>query len=320
MRARIQLTLLVAATLLTASVAADPLPGGDLLKFQQVPMDGTLIDDVRYFGHDELSTATSTFDVDGNLLGYAGQFMADDFADSFDDPVVHVRWWGSYLDNEIIQPVDKFLIAFEADIPAGVGGVPHSRPGQVLHTQIVTRGPLAPGSGTFTEKTISPGGPPLGEVLYEYNAELHVGKEFPQQADVIYWLKIVALIDAPAGTDQFTRWGWHNRDYTLMDPLASPVPVPGERIVGTIGLSETPVWQFQDNAVSGPVLVGVDPIMPEVIQDGPFNPQHYLDGIDGPQGISEFSKDLAFELFTVPEPVSAMAWMLGGLALLRRRR
>ena len=59
----------------------------------------------------------------------------------------------------------------------------------------------------------------------------------------MYWLKIVALVDVPPGCpfpdpDQpptfVPRWGWHNRDYTIMDPLAStpPAVVPGEHIDG----------------------------------------------------------------------------------------
>ena len=129
--------------------------------------------------------------------------MADDFADKFSSPVVHVKWWGSYLNDFIIPnfPVNKFLISFESDVPASAAN-PFSRPGEPLLNQIVRRVPvggLTPGSGTFTEVPISGGGPPLGETLYEYNAELHLGKEFFQKPDTVYWLKIVALVDLPPG-------------------------------------------------------------------------------------------------------------------------
>ena len=55
---------------------------------------------------------------------YRGTFMADDFADrfnlghSFNSPIVHVKWWGSYL-NDFVSPnfpVDKFLISIESDV------------------------------------------------------------------------------------------------------------------------------------------------------------------------------------------------------------
>ena len=47
--------------------------------------------------------------------------------------------------------------------------------------------------------------------------------------------------------------------------------------------------------------------------------------IDGPPGIEQFSKDLAFELYTVPEPGSLAILALGALGLCltawkRRRR
>ena len=78
----------LAATLLCANALesfADPLPGRDVLKFQQKPMDGTVIPNPDgtvgiYYGHGEFSTAYSRVTPDGVLNGYAGQFMADDFA------------------------------------------------------------------------------------------------------------------------------------------------------------------------------------------------------------------------------------------------
>ena len=47
----------------------------------------------------------------GNQLLYQGQYMADDFADHFTTPVVHVRWWGSYLQNSrsTFDGVKQFL-------------------------------------------------------------------------------------------------------------------------------------------------------------------------------------------------------------------
>jgi hypothetical protein len=341
---------LVAASIVSVSPAvADPLDGRDILKFSQRPMDGTKIFGPSgtmetYWGHDELSTAYSTFGAAGPTP-YRGTFMADDFADEFSTPVVHVKWWGSYLNNFQSDnfPVNKFLISFEEDVPDPNPTNPQdfSHPGQPLLNQIVRRVPLGgltPGSGTYTERPISPGGPPLGETLYEYNAELHLGKEFFQKPDTVYWLKIVALVDLPPGitlpdpTDPPTfvpRWGWHNRDYTIRDSLASTIPdvAPGEHLDGVIGPipGGTPIWHFQDDAVTGRVFVDhlstpMGQIMP-IVEQGGFQPTRYLALADGPPGIGEFSKDLAFELYTVPEPATA-ALMLIGLAstlMLRRR-
>jgi hypothetical protein len=126
--------ILAASSLLPASLAfGDPLPGRDVLKFSQRPMDGTPIVDASggttlYWGHDELSTAYSSGASTQPRI-YQGVFMADDFADKFNSPVVHVKWWGSYLNNfqSPEYPVDKFLISFESDIPQGPNN-PFSRP------------------------------------------------------------------------------------------------------------------------------------------------------------------------------------------------
>ena len=118
-----------------------------MLKFSQQPMDATPIigpngTTQRYWGHDELSTAYGSATRYGPDDLTLGNFMADDFADKFSSPVVHVKWWGSYLNNFIVPniPVNKFLISFESDIPAGPNN-PFSRPGEPLLNQIVRRGP-----------------------------------------------------------------------------------------------------------------------------------------------------------------------------------
>lgn len=327
MNARISITgllsLVAVAALAVSPVLADPLPGRDLIKFSQQPMDQTPINGALYWGHDELSTAYAPLVAPAPSL-YRGTFMADDFADTLSTPVVHVKWWGSYLNNfqNPNIPVNKFLIAFESDQPQDAAH-PFSYPDQPLLSQIVTLGALSPNSGTYTEKLISPGGPPLNEGLIEYNAELRV--PFPQKADTVYWLKIAALVDVPAGINPndpnapVPRWGWHNRDYTVNNPNASPAVLPGENNQGT---AANPIWHFQDNAVTGQmnVFTGINTaglqVVTQLEQFVPtFQPTKYLDNIDGPQGISNFSKDLAFELYTVqiPEPATCML-MLAGLA------
>jgi hypothetical protein len=349
-RALLMLGLATTLLLLRSDAVADPLPGRDLLKFSQQPMDGTTIvnpqgQQERYWGHDEASTAYGWGPGPTLPQVYQGLFMADDFADKFSSPVVHVKWWGSYLNNLVTPntPVDKFLISFERDVPAGPD-IPFSRPGEPLLNQIVRRVPagggLTPGSGTFTEEPVSGGGPPLNERLYEYNAELHLGKEFRQEPDTVYWLKIVALVDAPFPVDPnepipdfLPQWGWHNRDYTIRDPLASTAPalVPGEHLAGLLNPSPIPelgtrVWHFQDDAVTGQIAVNVGgdmgQIMP-VIDQSRYQPTRYLPLADGPREIGEFSKDLAFELYTiVPEPATCglvIVTLLSVVAIRRRR-
>ncbi len=328
----LMLTLaLAAATLSAATSLADPLPGRDLLKFSQQPMDFTPVGGAIYFGHDEISTAynTSTVVPPQPTAQYVGEFVADDFADTLSTPVVHVKWWGSYRNNfqNPNIPVNKFLIAFESDQPQGPG-VPFSYPLAPLLSQVVDLGALSPASGTYTETAISPGGPPLGEVLYEYNAELAV--PFPQQADTVYWLKIVALVDGDPNdaANPAPQWGWHNRDYTANNPNASTVPFPNENNQGT---AANPIWHFQDDAIAGRMIANTFVNTAGVTQVGSLNqfqntfvPLNYNANQDGPQGISNFSQDQAFELFTlqIPEPASLMLMAAGliGVAAARRQR
>jgi hypothetical protein len=52
-----------------------------------------------------------------------------------------------------------------------------------------------------------------------------------------------------------------------------------------------------------------------------FVPEVYLDNIDGPQGISQFSQDQAFELFTVvPEPATCLLMVAGLAGIVASRR
>ena len=70
-------------------------------------------------------------------------------------------------------------------------------------------------------------------------------------------------------------------------------------------------------------------VMPDIFQTN-MSPQFYLDGIDGPagsmpgHGIGQFSKDLAFELYTtVPEPSSvclAGVALVAAVGMVRRNR
>jgi PEP-CTERM motif-containing protein len=332
-------SLAVAGAIVAAQAYADPIKGRDVLKFSQRPMLDTPLTTTaglveHFHGHDEFSTAYSQFNALGKISGYQGIYMADDFADEFKTPVVHLKWWGSYLNRPTThpEPVQRFLVSFESDsFCTGPNGA-FSCPGQPLLNQIVSMdadGVLTPGSGTFTEKKV--GDASREGDIFEYNAELHLKKEFPQEPNQVYWLKVVALVDTPTDTpfDQRIQWGWHNRDYTIPNPLASPAVIPGETVVGVLPTFPlpTPVWHFQDDAVQGNVAVDLDPlmpIMPIVRQPGIPSPKSYLVPWDGPAfplPIDHFSKDLAFEVYTIPEPATVMlvAVALVGCGSMRRR-
>jgi len=320
----------VAGGALAGTSRGDPLPGEDTLKFSQRPMIATSLGPPgtgpRYFGHDELSTMFGVAPVP-TAPPYQGRFMADDFADKFDRPVLHVKWWGSYMgpDHFTGGGVKQFYVGFESDVPASpAGGFSH--PGTPLLQQYVTRGPLAPASGTFTETLVRGPDPIIGESVYQYNAELAC--PFFEKRDTVYWLKIVAMVNQ--AQDGPIQWGWHNRDWTVPDPLASTAPAvsPGEGIVGSVptgipGVDPAPVWHFQDDAVQGTIISQFIAQCQANTDQSAFEPTHYVPLLDGPDPIGQFSKDLAFELYTnnVPEPATMGAIALGMMTLnLRRRR
>ena len=273
------LSIVALAAVCVAPALADPLPG-EILKFEQLPLNdgmGPSVGGAPYFGHDERSIAY----LNSAGTGYNGSYVADDFSDKLSTPVVHVQWWGSYFNNVVDNGVTQFQISFSSDVPALNGVASH--PGPIISSSIVNLGALSPASGTFTEKLINAATP--GDHLYQYNGELAV--PFKEQANTIYWMSITALT-----SDQNIGWGWHNRDYGLTNPLFAPVS-PGER---NIGPAVSPVWHFQDDAIVGGIANGVP--VPG------FASLFYQDNIDGPQGISSASEDMAFRLYTtsVPEP------------------
>jgi hypothetical protein len=312
LRPMLALGLFTWLALAATAAVAEPL-AGEMLEFEQLPLNGGLAPSVGgapYPGHAELSTATPAFFG----LMYSGTSMADDFAVSTASPIVHVEWWGSYLDpGTNPNGVQQFLISFEApgteDSP-GYPGVP-------VISQIVTKGALAAGSGTFSETAISTaGGAPQ---LFQYNAELSI--PMPQLADQLYWLRIVALVNPE--NDGNMQWGWQSRDYAIQDLEASPAPTPGEHLVANdLDLS---MWHFQDDAVSSSVTIFP---VPETqiagVSQGSFAPQNYVNVVDGPAGIDQYGKDLAFRLYAMPEPGTLALIAMGGVALvwaaLRRRR
>jgi hypothetical protein len=289
--------------------SANPLPG-EVLKFQQLPLGSLVTNPNSQFpGHDELSTAS----LNTASAGFSGTFAADDFSDNVTSPVVDVQWWGSYLSTSAPpSPVQQFLISFEADVPASAtSGFSH--PGQVLSAQVVTLGALVAGSGNFTE-TPQPALPGPDGTLYQYNAELR--NPFPEQAGVVYWLKIVALTTP----NQPTLWGWHNRDYTIPDPFAAP---PGDSIVGVNDINQ-PVFHYLDDAVTGNVTY-IPGITPPTLIENNMSPLLYslnpaIDGF-GATGVVPPSEDLAFGLYYagVPEPVG-LPFVAMSLFLARRSR
>jgi hypothetical protein len=302
---------------------ADPLPG-EVAKFDQEPLINVPIQTATgaiaiYNGHDEESTAYIGTNPLNNQPDYSGPAMADDFSDTKNTPVVHISWWGSYMNTVVgttVNQVQRFLISFESDVPANSASG-FSTPGQVLSSQIVTIGAAPTVAGTFTQTQV-PGVNSVDGAVYKYNAEL--ATPFPEKANTVYWLKIVALVNQSPTDPTAPIWGWHDRDYTQQDLLASPAVTPGEVNLGT---AASPIWHFQDDAVTSAFSADISTANNSLtnITETNFRPENYIDNVDGPPGIGQFSKDLSFVLYTVvPEPTSLSLMMIGALPLLRRRR
>lgn len=350
------LIALAAGAFACHTAVADPLQG-ELLKFYQMPLNngftpylapfpgsnppgsayGTVPSVAIFPGHDELSTAWRT----SPTAPYSGEYMADDFADYAGTPVSHVRWWGSYLGEQQHSgpPVTKFLISFEYNVPASVDplsglAIPShpdfGNPGNLHQIVTLTGGTAPPPPGFFTEKPVpTPAPPPPVEGLYEYNAELNLGQWFNEKKAArdennVYWLKIVALVDEQE--QGHLQWGWHNRDWSIPNDLAAKFPdTPdgAERFIPA-AVPGGGVWHFEDDAVNGGITVLPGPVgtaIPLSVTQQGFSPQNYIPPMDGPSIIGQFSKDLAFELYTpVPEPCALGLMLLGTIALTTIRR
>jgi hypothetical protein len=236
--------------------------------------------------------------------------IADDFRDPFNTPVLTVRWWGSYVGPTfgpgtpgpvpIFGPgsEDGYLISFFKDIPADTpGGVPYSRPGELLGSYAVS----------FDKVWVEPTNY-IGwdqHPIWEYKANLmdaHLDHPstyagpmgFNQKAGEIYWISIVAevghklelvtdatgavrWVESPTGkfaqpnqqNPEGHYWGWHTSPIHFND-------------VATMGHLAMPGMQWE--------YFGWQPIQP----------RHEL-------------FDMAFELYTVPEPIGASLMAAGML-------
>lgn len=236
--------------------------------------------------------------------------IADDFRDPFNTPVLTVRWWGSYVGPTFgpgpTGPVpifgpgseDGYLISFFKDIPADpAGGVPFSRPGALLGSYAMSF------EKVWVEPTSYIGWDQ--HPIYEYKANLmdaHLDHPseyagpmgFNQKAGEIYWISIVAevghklelVVDA-TGVPQWVA--------TPTGKFAAPNP---ENPEGHYWGWHTSPIHFNDVATMG--HLSMPGMQWEYFGWQPIQPRHEL-------------FDMAFELYTVPEPAGMM---LFGLALL----
>ena len=256
--------------------------------------------------------------------------IADDFRDQFSTPVRTVRWWGSYTGPTFQQvpgtaPVpifgpgseDGYLISFFKDIPAVVnpatGQTEPSRPGPLLGSYVL------PLEKVWIEPTPYIGWPDPNQPpddprlrIYEYKAnlmdahldhpsELADAMGFNQRPGEVYWISIMAevghkieRITTAAGDDwvgvptgKFAEPNQQNPEGHFWGWHTSPIRFNDVASMGHLAMPGNQ-WEY----------FGWQPIQP----------RHQL-------------LDMAFELYTIPEPATG-ALLLFGVALfaVARRR
>lgn len=171
--------------------------------FIELPIKWSQLPDMN-IGMDHLSIHPTTPGGDGPVV-------ADDYLSSTRDPIVAVRWWGSYIGYEGAPPPEytlppgfavPFHIGFYTDVPAGVDG-PFSHPGALVYDVMVAA------QEEFFAWVPDP------EAVFMYNAYLPY--PFDQQVyhqptpddPTVLWLRI----------DRMDRddWGWHEGLPPFMD-------------------------------------------------------------------------------------------------------
>jgi len=161
--------------------------------------------------------------------------LADDWMCSESGYVFDIHFWGSWL-SDIVGNIDGFYISIYDDIPAGVGGLPYSRPGNLLWEQYIvdfeeviefnsTQGWYDPWPGIVYT------GDHFGCFRYDI---INMSNPFYQIEGTIYWLAITANVTD--GEYPGPLWGWktsldHWNDAAVWladppsywDPLEDPI-------------------------------------------------------------------------------------------------
>lgn len=211
----------VTMAVLAPTVRADWIPGMSA-KWVQMP-------DLSTTGMDVNATWKSP-----NAFPYI-KVLADDFLCTSTEPITDVHIWGSWL-NDMVNPDVTFKLSIHSDIPAGVGGLNYSQPGQLLWQQIFSPGeyvqrPWAIAPEQFFE-------PNTNQIIgfdtqvFQYNFFIPRDKAFVQQGSatngVVYWLDVTAIL--PAESPEVFGWKtsvdhW-NDDAVFGDALVNPMVPP----------------------------------------------------------------------------------------------
>jgi hypothetical protein len=239
--------------------------------------------------------------------------IADDFRDPFTTPVRTVRWWGSYNPQPAvfrdeagtIVPVppgpgveDGYAISFFGDVPVGPND-PFSHPDGLLGTYVLPLDKVSIKPTPFVGWDMLP--------IFEYEANLmdaHLDHAvtpiadpmgFNQRPGEIYWISIIAEVG--------------HKIELVQDPTGGP-PIWVSEDTGKFAQNHYWGWHtspkhFNDVATMGHLFMPGNQW--EYFGWMPIQPQHHL-------------FDMAFQLYTVPEPASVGLMALALVAVCGYRR
>jgi hypothetical protein len=207
--AKFGLVVVVVATLaiLAPTVRADWMPGMPA-KWVQMP-------DLTPMGMDVNATWKGP-----NEFPYI-KVLADDFLCTSTGPITDVHVWGSWL-NDMVNPNVMFKLSIHSDIPAGVGGLNYSQPGQLLWQQVFS-------PGQYLQRPWAIG---FDNQVFQYNFYIPREQAFFQQGTatkpMVYWLDVTAIL--PATSPEVFGWKtsqdhW-NDDAVFGDAFVSPMTPP----------------------------------------------------------------------------------------------
>lgn len=195
-----------------------------------------------------------------------GKVLADDWLCTETGPVSDVHLWFSSHQDQPFQIFNVHL-SIHADIPAGTGGLPYSRPGQELWsanispTQFSVRiwgtgvqGWYDPNTGQFIR--------PDHNIIWQLNIP-KIPNPYVQQVGTIYWL------DVSVTTDTASQLGWktslqHFNDDAVWGDFPVPInwkelrdPITGQSLdLAFVITPEPTTWMLVVMGIGGFLMLG----------------------------------------------------------------
>jgi hypothetical protein len=149
--------------------------------------------------------------------------LADDFLCTWSGPLTHVRFWGSWQDDQVGQ-IQTLRLSIHADIPAEESPTGYSMPGVLLWSWEEPPGP--PGNEPVSwQGWFDPAAgmvdPNNHQLWFQYDIEIPEQIAFVQEEGNVYWLDIQV-------TTEGGIWGWKTSQDHWNDDAVWGMWVPGQ--------------------------------------------------------------------------------------------